>query len=307
MPSHQIEILSSSRIDKDKWDDCIIKSGHNLIYAHSYYLNTLADTWHGIVVNDYECVMPVPWRKKFGIRYCYDVPFIQQLGYFTRNDEINQQLLLNTFLKFIKYGHYNFNFSNYAVAARAGVKITTNYIIELTGKEYISNIFTKSFKQSLQKASAYPHTYSITSAAEAIKMYKDIYGYRLKNIKETDYKNLIKLTEILIPQNKCFARKITNGGGDTISIALILADESRLYNLINANNSEGRKTESNYLLYSQIFNEFACKGLLFDLEGSELPGVKNFYKKTGALNQPYYRMYVNNLPLPLKLFKALPL
>jgi hypothetical protein len=109
MSAHQIDILPSYQIDKQKWDDCIYKSGHSLIYDQAHYLDALADNWHGIIVNDYDCVMPIPWRKKLGIRYCYDVPFIQQLGYFNRTDETNHTELMDILFRFIKYGHYNFN------------------------------------------------------------------------------------------------------------------------------------------------------------------------------------------------------
>ncbi len=180
MHSNQINIIPSDQIDKEKWDTCIDRSVNDLIYAHSYYLDQIADNWHGIIVNDYECVMPVPWRKKFGIRYCYDVPFIQQLGYFNTLD-IDHIILVDTFFSFIKYGHYNFNYNNSIIADLPGVKIATNFIIELTDKESITNNFTKSFKQSLQHAFANDLSYVAATSLEAIEMYKGLYSPALKN------------------------------------------------------------------------------------------------------------------------------
>lgn len=303
MPSDQIDIIPSHRIDKEKWDACIDRSINSLLYAHSYYLDGLADNWHGIVLNDYDCVMPVPWRKKLGIRYCYDVPFIQQLGYFS-NKEIDSAILINAFAGFIKYGHYNFNYYNKAIAGHPSVKATTNLIIDLADKETIASHFTKGFTQSLRNAHGYDLSYVPAYVEEAIEIYKDHYGDQIKNISESDYKNFLQLANKLLLQNKCLSRKIINKEGHILSIALLLKDEKRLYNIINAITKEGRKTEANYFLYEQICNEFAGKGLLLDLEGSELTGVKSFYKKLGAVDQPYYRMHINNLPFPLKLFRS---
>ena len=302
MDSDQINIIPSYQINKEKWDYCIKRSVNDLMYAQSYYLDALADNWHGIVVNDYDCVMPVPWRKKLGIRYCYDVPFIQQLGYFSTTD-FDNTILINTLFKFIRYGYYNFNYSNNATANIPEVRSKTNLILDLFNKEVITDSFTKSFMQSLQHASGFGFTYVTAAPVEAIEMYKDLYRNKIKNITEDNYKNLFLLTQILITQGKCFARKIINKNGNTISIVLLLKDERRLYNIINATCNEGRNTEANYFLYEQLFNEFAGQELLFDLEGSDLPGVKNFYKKMGAKDQPYFRMHINNLPFPLKLFK----
>src|SRR5215210_5206946 len=89
-----IEIIPSHKINRSKWDACITNSSNALIYANSFYLDTMTDNWQGIVVNDYDCVMPVPWRKKIRVKYCYDVPFIQQLGWFQQHPANIPSLLL---------------------------------------------------------------------------------------------------------------------------------------------------------------------------------------------------------------------
>ena len=76
----QIEILSSSDINKEKWNHCISTNANGLIYSTTDYLDAMAQNWHGIVINDFQAVMPLPWKKKFGILYAYTPPFMQQLG-----------------------------------------------------------------------------------------------------------------------------------------------------------------------------------------------------------------------------------
>ena len=44
--------------------------------------------------------------------------------------------------------------------------------------------------------------------------------------------------------------------------------------------------------------------LRFDFEGSEIPGIKSFYKKTGAVEEYYYRMRINKLPFPLRVLTS---
>ena len=120
----QIEILPSSEIDKQKWDDCIKNSSNPLIYATSVYLDHMADNWDGFVADDYSLVMPVPWRKKYGIKYCYAVPFVQQLGVFGKNfkqDEVD--LFINKLNETFKYGDYPFNYFNQIKTARQSVFI----------------------------------------------------------------------------------------------------------------------------------------------------------------------------------------
>ena len=60
----QIEILPSSKIDKQKWDDCIKNSSNPLIYATSTYLDYMADNWDGFIADDYSLSNACAMEKK---------------------------------------------------------------------------------------------------------------------------------------------------------------------------------------------------------------------------------------------------
>ena len=94
MPN-EISIIPSYNIEREKWNDCINRSSNAIIYAGSNYLDHLADNWSGLVLNDYEQVMPVGWRKKFSVRYSYQIPFIQQLGIFCGKNFPSEKLFLD--------------------------------------------------------------------------------------------------------------------------------------------------------------------------------------------------------------------
>src|SRR5690348_11211121 len=77
-----IQYLKNDQINKQLWDECIDKTDNGLIYAYSFYLDQMADNWDALVLNNYEAVMPLPWRKKFGIYYLYQPFLTAQLGLF---------------------------------------------------------------------------------------------------------------------------------------------------------------------------------------------------------------------------------
>ena len=54
-----------------KWDACIEKAPNGMVYAFSYYLNSMAKNWDALVLNDYDAVMPLTWNKKYGMQYLY--------------------------------------------------------------------------------------------------------------------------------------------------------------------------------------------------------------------------------------------
>ena len=69
-------------IDQQLWDKCIDEAPNGLVYGYSAYLDCMADQWDGLVLNNYEAVMPLPYRKKFGIAYLYQPFLTAQLGIF---------------------------------------------------------------------------------------------------------------------------------------------------------------------------------------------------------------------------------
>ncbi|MBW7953086.1 MAG: hypothetical protein H3C56_11185, partial [Chitinophagaceae bacterium] len=125
---YQVKILPSSEIDFFKWDSCIEQNTNGLIYANSFYLNTMAKQWYALVVNDYEAVFPIPVKKKLGIQYAYMPSFTQQLG-LIGNVKINNKVLINAIQSFLKYGSIHLNFSNKNFTEKIVEK--NNFIIDL--------------------------------------------------------------------------------------------------------------------------------------------------------------------------------
>src|SRR5688500_13949607 len=82
---NQIRYVPRAQIDTIKWDQCIDKAANGLIYGYSVYLDHMAAHWDGLVLNDYEVVMPLTWNKKYGFYYIYQ-PFLSAaLGVFGNN------------------------------------------------------------------------------------------------------------------------------------------------------------------------------------------------------------------------------
>ena len=55
-----------------------------------------------------------------------------------------------------------------------------------------------------------------------------------------------------------------------------------------------------------FIKDYGGKNLILDFEGSDAEPIAGFYKKFGAVLEPYTTLYVNKLPQPFKLLKPLP-
>ncbi len=296
-----IQIIPSYKIDQAKWNACIEQSASPLIYAKTFYLDYLADDWHGLVMGDYDCVMPVPWRKKYFIRYTYHVPFIQQLGLFGQLSNFAESQCLQALQRFCKYGDYAFNFCNGSPTKDCILK--NNFILELSSYTVISENYSPDLRQNLKKASNHDLTYKTVSHEKSIDIFYELYHAKTPHVSKETFSNFKKLSDHLNVSGNVHCREVINAKNETAAIALFLQDGNRLYNMMNSTPDTGRKISANHFLMDKVLEEFCSKNLVFDFEGSDIPGIKSFYENFGATLQPYTSLHYNRLPGPLKYFK----
>ena len=79
-----IQFFSHKEINKRKWDECISSSVNGRVYAYSWYLDIVTDQWDALILDNYQAVFPLPFRRKCGIDYVYQPVFTQQLGLFSQ-------------------------------------------------------------------------------------------------------------------------------------------------------------------------------------------------------------------------------
>ena len=83
-----IRFLQHSEIDPEKWNQAVRNSLSPNVLAEYELLNLLTDgdTWHALVEDDYEAVMPLPTRKKGVLKYVYTPFFLPQMGIFSEHE-----------------------------------------------------------------------------------------------------------------------------------------------------------------------------------------------------------------------------
>lgn len=305
MRQAQFHIIPSNEIDAGKWDQCIRSSEANTIYAKYIYLQHLADNWSGLVLNEYAAVMPVVWRKKWSIRYAYDAPFIQQLGLFGKYSFTDLKEAINTTMQYIRYGDLFFNHTNAVQQLLSGIVVATNFIIPLhTEYEIIKQGYNKHLKNKLKKASSQSLQYLSSDDIElTIQTYQQLYAQRFPSVTVKNYQRLMVVAKQLYNQEQCFVRQVLDKDDNQLAVALFLKDENRIYNILPSTTEKGRSASAMHFLIDNVIKEFAGTPFIFDFEGSDVPGIKTFYRSFGAVIEPYYHLHYNQLPVPFKWLK----
>lgn len=302
--------LPYEKIEKSKWDHCLQQSINKLIYAESVYLDAMCTQWDAIVLDHYDAIMPLPWRKKMGIKYLYQPAFLQQGGIFSY--KVLPIEVIEAFIdkasQHFKFAEISLNFLDtieYNSKSSFTIKHRNNFILSLN-QPFEINIqnFSNDFKRKLKKAESSNLSYVKSSDfKEAIQFYKKTYKDRMLNVSVKDYSNLENLCKYYHDNKRIVIRKVTNKSNQILSMVLLFKDENRLYNLLPAISEEGKKISSNYFLYNAIIDEFSGQKLTLDFEGSDVKGIADFYQKITNTNQPYPFIKFNNLPRVIKLLK----
>ena len=262
----------------------------------------MADNWDAIVVNNYEAVLPLPFRKKWGIKYVYHPAFVQQLGLCTTNKNISLVDILPEIKKYFKYADLYLNFTNINIEHTIS---KTNFTLKLSNHySYYTENYKNDLKKNLKKSTKEFLEYrNDSSIEEAIVIYKKIYEDRHISIKENDYNNFITLCKKIASDNKAFTRSVYDEAENLLAIGLFLLHNNRIYNVMNTTTAMGKTFAANHLLFDKLIEEFCNSNYTLDFEGSELPGVKSFYENFNPKNEPYYYLKINNLNTVLKIFK----
>lgn len=298
----ELQYLHRNQIDTNKWDRCITNAGNGLIYARSFFLDNMASNWDALVSGDYETVMPLTWRKKWGIKYLYKPAFIQQLGIFT-NASLTPALM-NAFLDVLP-AHFRYAavFLNYAHPVH-GLPQHSNFILPLHAPyPALRKNYKPDLVKNLKRTGRFNLSYSASGDyTGTLASFKELYGSRLPHITGDDYNRFEKVFYWLHKENRLIVRKVTEND-QLLSAAALLHDKNRLYLIASVTGEEGRSKGANHFLIDRLVHEFAASDLILDFEGSDKPGIAHFYKNFGSIDQPYFFYTYNRLPWPLRLLK----
>ena len=156
----EINYLTYQQINKKKWDACVDTAPNGLIYAYSFYLDTMAKNWDALVLGDYEIVMPLTWNKKYRIHYLYQPAFTACLGVFGK---LLTAEIVNAFLNAIpakfKYWDIYFNPGNLFKIKDFELYQRMNYVLHLNDSyDNLYKAYRDNLKRNIKKSEQFQLT-----------------------------------------------------------------------------------------------------------------------------------------------------
>lgn len=283
-----IQYIAYNNLDYEKWDKCIIRSVNSTFYAKSWYLDIVCENWDALVLNDYEAVMPLPKRKKWGIKYIYQPFMCQQLGVFHNQDSHCVDSFISAIPKEIL--HFNINLNTHNSSKIYLSKSNVNYLLPLDKNiELLRANYSKSHLKNLRRANKHNLTIAtVPDTAEQFYRNKRLLASGFMNANQFDLE--FKILNISLQLGKGEIFSVMGNQGNCCSV-FVINENKRLYLLSSYSNEEGKQKSAYFFLLDYIFSLEKFRGFIFDFEGSNLEGVAQRNKGFGAESTSYITVY----------------
>lgn len=296
--------IKHANIDSDKWNRCINNALNCRVYAYDWHLDRTAVVWDALIWGDYEYVMPLPFRRKFGINYIYPPLNSQQLGIFPSPPSKVSQAFFNYMVSNFKYCETTLNSENIATNDFKDILVTKrdNFLLPLNQPlEKIRAAFSKNAKRNISKAKKQKLT---LLKSISLKEYLAFKAETATADVSTESLNCLK-SLLAFGISKGFGKiyGVYSAYNQLCAAVYFCRCKDRIIYYSAASNQEGKEQSAMYFLLDKFIEQNAGKNIILDFEGSMVPGIARFYGGLGAKPESYFQLKFNRLPLPFKWFK----
>jgi len=307
-------ILQRHQIDDQTWNALIDKSAHSVVYAYSWYLDCVSPEWNALVwpsAQNYEIVMPLPVKRKWGLAVVQQPLFCQYLGLFSQGEISGATLaeFLESLSRYFPYiSAYDFhprhtpllrklllNYSEFESSEKA------THWLDL-GKPYpkIASRYHIDRRENLKKAKNYAwECFESNDMEPLVALFQKNHAFKILNVKESAYLRLRNLAAIAL-ENKAGSIRYASLHGEIRAGFMILEKNGAGIYIFNAADAVGRKGNARTLLLDQYFRKAAERLQVFDFESPEVESIAAFYESFGAQKQTFISIKKNKLPFPLR-------
>jgi hypothetical protein len=290
----EIGLLKRREINDKLWNECVLRSICPLIYAQTWYLDTVCDDWYGIAAvsgGRYVAVMPLPRGQKFGFAFYKQPLFVQQLGVFSE-PEYQTKELYDEFFKimdenFLLITRYPFHYkTNFELLPRENIEVFFTHHISLN-KDFseLTRNFRKDRRRDCKKMleKRFEESNSVSEMLELffIKNASKIAGGvnpEAKLVFENLYATL---------QANCSVKLLTAFEGKEAAYAFFAEFSGIIYYLFNSGTG-GNSFSLRAGMIASVLCEESGSEKIFDFESAQSAPVADFYSSFGAEKIPFY-------------------
>lgn len=301
-----IRHLAHNEIDKDRWDAALLLCPQRRWYMQAWVLDLCCPEWEALEDESSGAIMPLLWRRKWGVDYLYQPYGTQQQGMFAPDpSSIDHVAFLRSVPKRFRYWDINLN-AGIDLQAETNDHLTQQVNQELLLDADIATLragYSQGHRRNLRKCGDHPPVLSRdVGSEEFIELFQRTTAARFGGVSTGD---LLSLSRFLVEgtlRGQCRLLGMRSEGR-LIAAACFMEWKGGLLLLKSANTDAGTDRQAMFHLVDAFIQDHAGTGELLDLGGSNTASVARFNAGFGARSTVYLRLVRNLLPPPLRWLK----
>lgn len=279
-----ITYKNNENIDFRKWDACINKSVNGLVYAYSWYLDSICDRWDALIDHNYRAVMPLPLIRRKGKWQLKTVSLVPQLGVFSLqpvSQKILQQFLSKIPTKYRKW-ELPLNILNPEIVE--GLDTYTRYAHskDLIYPAQIQETITKS-EDITQRG----EQMSITRGMQLAVIINFVLRICGKQIKEVEILALRRLLSFSSRFGFGSAYGVYSATNNLIGLSYVIRFHNRVYMIFTIADKTSDKEKVYQLLLNRIYKDFEKQDLVLECTTHHDEILYNLLMRNGFSAVPY--------------------
>jgi len=300
-----IQYIKRKDLDILKYDACIENSVQSRIYGFSWYLDIVADHWDVLVLDDYEAVMPIPWKSKYGIKYVYPPFWLLELGIFSLEEKFDIQLFLKRLFDEFRFVESRLNTDNKFDSPKGNSLVREMQVLRLNeDHDSVFKNYRKDRRKDLVKANKLGLMEKWNDNPEIlITLFKNNVGKRTPFIVEKDYQNLLRLIKECIKNSVGDILSIYDNESNLVASGFFLKHKNTVTILVSSTDFKNRNNGANTFLIDRAIYKYEKNFGVFNFGGSSMKSIAKYFLSFGAKTIPYKQIKYNNLSFLVKLFK----
>ena len=299
-----IRHVRHAQIDKTEWDRRLLTCANRLWSAQSWVLDLAAPGWEALMDESSGPLMPLTWRRKYGIRYLFQPFGLQQLGAFSPHaiTEDHAAAFLGAIPREFRFADICVNEAMPSFASGGWTsRPMRNALLALTAdREALSSAYAKGHRRNLKTAKAE------VLADVGVREFTDLFVRTIERRYGPFDREGMRTLPVLLGGALERGQGTLTGvriGNELVAAAFFTNWGGRRTLLRSAADEQGQELRAMFHIVDAYIGSCAATGDVLDFCGSNDPHVMRFNEGFGARPATYFRMRRNTLPFPLNLLK----
>ena len=296
----EITYLQRNEINTQQWDACV---GSNINTASlsgmSWYLDSCCKQWDAIIINNYQSVIPLPYRKKFGIRYVYPPFFAPRLGV------MGKEITASTWDDVLTCIGKKFKWTDMILPPQTPIHTDNypcfknrTYVLDLRHPyDLLCQRYSSNHRRNCKKAMENQLTFVENADIDTIiSLFVDNMG-KTKEVgyAKKDYNELKNLIAFLQTKDAVEVLGVADKNGKLCAGAFFTHQFGKYNFLFSGREKTNKEDRSMFFLIDNFINNHANNAYDLNFNGSNNDLIARFYAGFGAEESYSCQLYLNNL------------